>query len=405
MCDFSVTTDAPFSIRSKKVSITGQFSYSENPVTEVGIDFCTAGGPWVRAKASVVESPFTVEISGLSEKTEYSYYAYAIVNGIEEKGETKNFTTTAANMVNVPVHSSVGIRKATLNASFLSDEVPSAAGFGYGAMDGSENVHFKEVPCAVQNNLEVSLDDLDTLTTYLCYAFIVSGGETVRSDYDTLKTGTLNVLYGMSFANNSANVKAQSSTGVFYSLKNPGNMTDGKYEYNSSDAGTYADFRWIGSKTDAQNYSALPHYGPNGDQVSEGGYLCFIKYALEEPTVVSGGALFNSIGPKLDIDGFDILTSADGSNWTVAYSGSSLASGCKYEPYSNTANRISFDFAPVKAKYVMFAMTYPRCQTADQNQLDAYTSKYLAPFGLSAAAINLDANYFRIAELEIYRVE
>ena len=103
-------------------------------------------------------------------------------------------------------------------------------------------------------------------------------------------------------------------------------------------------------------------------------------------------------GITYDIDGFDILVSTDGENWTLAWSGEKLASGLKYEKVDATTNKITASFAKAEAKYVMFALTAPRSR--DASGVAAFNDKY----GV-VAEVNANPHYFRIVEFEIYEAD
>ena len=87
--------------------------------------------------------------------------------------------------------------------------------------------------------------------------------------------------------------------------------------------------------------------------------------AVDSFSVYSSGIIYG-------VDGFDILLSTDGKNWTVAYTGEKLASGLKYEKVDATTDKITASFAKAEAKYVMFALTAPRSRDASDRR--AYSS-------------------------------
>ena len=119
-----------------------------------------------------------------------------------------------------------------------------------------------------------------------------------------------------------------------------------------------------------------------------------IWFELDEAVKIDSFTLYNS-GVTYDIDGFDILVSMDGENWTVAYSGEKLASGLKYEKVDSTTNKFSASFGAVETKYVMFALTAPRSR--DASGVAAFNQKY----GVTAE-VNANPHYFRIVEFEVY---
>ena len=110
--------------------------------------------------------------------------------------------------------------------------------------------------------------------------------------------------------------------------------------------------------------------------------------AVDSFSVYSSGIIYG-------VDGFDILLSTDGENWTVAYTGEKLASGLKYEKVDATTNKITATFAKTEAKFVMFALTAPRSR--DASAVEAFNNKY----GVSTS-VNANPHYFRIVEFELY---
>ena len=149
------------------------------------------------------------------------------------------------------------------------------------------------------------------------------------------------------------------------------------------------------SKSQCADYTSISQlYNEKGQLAADGKYLCGFWFELDETAFIDSFSLYNS-GVTYDIDGFDILVSTDGENWTVAWSGEKLASGLKYEKVDATTNKITASFAKAEAKFVMFALTAPRSR--DGSGVDAFNQKY----GVTAE-VNANPHYFRIVEFELY---
>ena len=201
------------------------------------------------------------------------------------------------------------------------------------------------------------------------------------------KNYTFNLLYGKSLAKTE-------SFGIS-TISNPTNQTDGKYVYDKDSKSTYTDFKMTFSKSQCADYTSISQlYDAKGQLSADGKYLCGFWFELDEAARIDSFALYNS-GVTYDIDGFDILVSMDGENWTVAYSGEKLASGLKYEKVDATTNKLTASFDAVETKYVMFALTAPRSR--DGSGVAAFNEKY----GVTAE-VNANPHYFRIVEFEIY---
>jgi hypothetical protein len=201
------------------------------------------------------------------------------------------------------------------------------------------------------------------------------------------KEYTFNLLYGKSAT------KAESFG--LSSISNPANQTDGKYVYDKDAKSTYTDFKMSFSKAECVDYTSISQlYNAKGQLAADGKYLCGFYFELDEAAFVDSFSLYNS-GVTYDIDGFDILVSTDGENWTVAWSGEKLASGLKYEKADATTNKITASFDKTEAKFVMFALTAPRSR--DASGVAAFNDKY----GV-VAEVNANPHYFRIVEFELY---
>ena len=206
----------------------------------------------------------------------------------------------------------------------------------------------------------------------------------------TTKQYTFNLLYG----------KAIAKTDSFglSTISNPANQTDGKYVYDKDAKSTYTDFKMSFSKSECASYTSIAQlYNEKGELSADGKYLCGFRFELDEQTFIDSFSVYNS-GITYDIDGFDILVSTDGENWTLAWSGEKLASGLKYEKVDATTNKITASFAKAEAKYVMFALTAPRSR--DASGVAAFNDKY----GV-VAEVNANPHYFRIVEFEIYEAD
>lgn len=204
------------------------------------------------------------------------------------------------------------------------------------------------------------------------------------------KEYTLNLLYG----------KALSTTESFglSTISNPTNQTDGKYVYNKDSKSTYTDFKMTFTKSQCADYTSISKlYNAKGELSDDGKYLCGFYFELDAVTAVDSFAIYNS-GVTYDIDGFDILLSLDGENWTVAFSGEKLASGLKYEKVDATTNKFTAEFEKAEARYVMFALTAPRSR--DASGVEAFNQKY----GV-VAEVNANPHYFRIVEFELYEAD
>ena len=204
------------------------------------------------------------------------------------------------------------------------------------------------------------------------------------------KEYTFNLLYGKS-------ATKTESFGIS-TISNSTNQTDGKYVYDKDAKSTYTDYKMSFSKAECASYTTISQlYNAQGQLSADGKYLCGFYFELDEQTFIDSFSLYNS-GVTYDIDGFDILVSNDGENWTVAWSGEKLAAGLKYEKVDATTNKITAEFGKVEAKYVMFALTAPRSR--DASGVAAFNDKY----GV-VAEVNANPHYFRIVEFELYEAD
>lgn len=138
-------------------------------------------------------------------------------------------------------------------------------------------------------------------------------------------------------------------------------------------------------------------YNSRGEADPDGKYLTYVDFSLEKIYTVDALRVFLDEAPNgkannLLVDGFDILVRADEkSEWTTVYSVTELYCGNKYKVYTEKATGlqtcyIEAEFAPVRAQFIRFALTQPRCEKAPE------------PYVYPAAA----SRYFRITEIELY---
>ena len=183
------------------------------------------------------------------------------------------------------------------------------------------------------------------------------------------------------------------------SMKNSSSATDGGKSYDPTSSAKYMDIGTKFSKSEMNSYLSLTNrYLPNGIQSADGKYLCGFWYKLDSTETVGSFALYNT-ATLMDIEGFDILVSTDGVEWQVVYSATDLITGLKYEAVDANTNMISDTFAPVKANYVMFALTAPRSRNAGA------TAGFNEKYGKNVSGPNDNPHYFRIVEFEIFAAD
>mgnify|MGYP004564542971 FL=1 len=183
------------------------------------------------------------------------------------------------------------------------------------------------------------------------------------------------------------------------SMKNSSSATDGGKSYDPTSSAKYMDIGTKFSKSEMNSYLSLTNrYLPNGIQSADGKYLCGFWYKLDSTETVGSFALYNT-ATLMDIEGFDILVSTDGVEWQVVYSATDLVTGLKYEAVDANTNMISDTFAPVKANYVMFALTAPRSRNAGA------TAGFNEKYGKNVSGPNDNPHYFRIVEFEIFAAD
>ncbi len=216
------------------------------------------------------------------------------------------------------------------------------------------------------------------------------------------ESGRTNVLQGITASTNSGfNLSKISS---------PENMTDGQLLYDNT-VKTYSDCQILGGGSYALNpgyyCDANGNTNPTKDETHK--YIAGIKFQLKEKTTVDSFSLYtqavgaSSNTPFGDIDGFDILVSEDGVNWTVAYSAENMTSQDKWSyPEKYPDNKAStgyymchyidakFDKA-YEANYVLFAMTSPRTSIKGKAQ------------GADYSIAGSSSHYFRISEFQVYK--
>ena len=138
-------------------------------------------------------------------------------------------------------------------------------------------------------------------------------------------------------------------------------------------------------------------YNGDGKADPNGKYLTYVDFSLKALHTVDALRIFLDEAPdgkatNLLVDGFDILLRASESDpWTTVYSVTHLSCGNKYKVH--TAEKtglqtcyVETEFAPMKAQYIRFALTQPRCEKAP--------NPHLYPSDAS--------RYFRITEIELY---
>ena len=214
--------------------------------------------------------------------------------------------------------------------------------------------------------------------------------------FDTF--GKENVLLGTTFSHteNSFNIGK---------LSDKANLTDGQLYYDNTTM-TYCDIKF----TDM----AL-RFNANGEKGSKSAgykYIGGMYTVLDEVAKVDSFSLWqqatgaSSGGYVGGIDGFDILVSLDGKEWTVVYSITEAACENKWKLVDDEKNRnmqgnmmcsyIMADFTtgPVDAKYIMLALTDGRCQHAGK----------LTRLGIDALT-GSSAPFFRLSEFQVYAAE
>ncbi len=194
------------------------------------------------------------------------------------------------------------------------------------------------------------------------------------------------------------------------SISRPAVLTDGSLYYDNL-AEYYTDFcidDELADMTDRKEwYDANGNVSGTKDDTFK--YICGFKIALDDVQKVDSFKLYSqAVGassgtPIGDIDGFDILVSVDGENWTVAYSANELSctdSWIKVDDPNYVSEKGhptchytegKFDGGACEAKYIQFALTAPRCTHADKAA--QYNYETLTPA----------LNYFRISELMVYK--
>lgn len=188
------------------------------------------------------------------------------------------------------------------------------------------------------------------------------------------------------------------------------NCTDGQIYYDATND-TYSDFKMSYSAAEAKAPAAW--YDANGEKSTVKDethkYLCAVTIDSGKLSSVDGFAVFGQAYGESskkyigDVDGFDILVSEDGVNWTVVYSVENAACEGKYVPVTDTENfsaeglsmthYLRADFSgTVSARYFMYAVTEGR-------------SKVSAKSGVTAYNVSTNQNYFRITEFMLFETE
>ena len=192
-------------------------------------------------------------------------------------------------------------------------------------------------------------------------------------------------------------------------IDSPANLTDGQLYYDNT-VRTYSDCTVAGGSA----YALAPTYwfDANGEKSetkdASHKYLCGIKFELGAVKTVDSFSLYTqAVGastgkPFGDIDGFDVLVSADGKNWTVAYSAEDMTNKDKWTYPTEAVNkssagyymchfiRANFDKA-YEAKYICLALTTPRTAVPGKAQ------------GTDYSLADSSSHYFRISEFQVYQ--
>ena len=186
-------------------------------------------------------------------------------------------------------------------------------------------------------------------------------------------------------------------SGLWFGIKrinDSASGTDGIKTYDPNSK--YMDVALSFTKAEVNKYTTLAKkYLPNGQLDAAGKYLCGFWYKLDSTEKVASFKLYNT-ATLMDIEGFDILVSKDGKNWTVVYSAEDLVTDLKYEQVDSNTNMFGASFAPTEANYVMFALTAPRSRNA------AATAGFNAKYGKSVSGPNDNPHFFRIVEFEVF---
>ncbi len=138
-------------------------------------------------------------------------------------------------------------------------------------------------------------------------------------------------------------------------------------------------------------------YNGDGKADPNGKYLTYIDFSLKKLHTVDALRIFLDEAPdgkatNLLVDGFDILLKASESDpWTTVYSVTELYCGNKYKVHTEEKTGlqtcfVEAEFTPMKAQYIRFALTQPRCEKAP--------NPHIYPTDAS--------RYFRITEIELY---
>lgn len=188
------------------------------------------------------------------------------------------------------------------------------------------------------------------------------------------------------------------------------NCTDGQVYYDAT-SDTYSDFKLNVTAAAAKNptawYNAAGEKSDVRDDTHK--YLCAVTIDTGKTHTVDGFAVFGQAYGESskkyigDVDGFDVLVSADGKTWTVVYSVENAACEGKYtkitEEGNLSAEHLSMTHylkagfaAPVEARYFMYAVTEGR-------------SKVAAKAGVEAYNVSTNQNYFRITEFMLFEAD
>ncbi|MDR0728760.1 MAG: BACON domain-containing protein [Prevotellaceae bacterium] len=89
----TVTTADASTIDKNTATVGGSYVAGSDAVTEVGVEYKTGSGQYTSQAATGTSSPFSVNLTGLTSNTAYTFKAYAKAGGATIYGTEKTFTT------------------------------------------------------------------------------------------------------------------------------------------------------------------------------------------------------------------------------------------------------------------------------------------------------------------------
>ena len=191
-----VITEDASSVEINSVTLNGSFEEGNVEITSYGFVYKSDGEETdVTATVSEEDKTFTVDITGLTAETQYTFYAYVKAGGNIIAGEEKTFTTLAEPIVETdPVvrtadASGIDSVKATLNATVTVTETTKAvvsSGFMYRKATDSE---YTTVEAAINNGtMTYELTGLTPDTEYQFAGFVNTADGHLMGDIKTFKT-------------------------------------------------------------------------------------------------------------------------------------------------------------------------------------------------------------------------